>query len=78
MSRDDRIFVSVKEACHRLGVGKTRLYALLGAGCLAARKSGRLTLVEVASLDRWAASLPAAKFAAPSRVAAQSMKRGPC
>jgi excisionase family DNA binding protein len=63
VSKDQAIFITVGEACARLGVGRTKLYALLSSGEIAARKMGRATRIEAASVDRWAASLPRATFA---------------
>jgi excisionase family DNA binding protein len=59
-------FLSVPEACAIVGIGRTKLYALLSEGLVQARKAGTRTLIEAQSLRAWTASLPAAKFGAPS------------
>jgi excisionase family DNA binding protein len=52
------LFVTVKEACEILAVGRTKLNELLTAGELRARKVGRGTRIETASLEEYAAGLP--------------------
>ena len=39
-------FLSVPEACALVGIGRTKLYALLAEGLVTARKAGTRTLVE--------------------------------
>jgi len=51
--------ISVNQATARYGVGRTKLYELLGAGALKARKLGAKTLIDVDSADRFFSSLPA-------------------
>lgn len=48
----------VKEALHRYGIGRTKLYELLGAGALKASKLGAKTLIDVESADSFFSSLP--------------------
>ena len=55
-------FLSVPEACALVGIGRTKLYALLSEGLVTARKAGTRTLVETSSLTAWTASLPMATF----------------
>ena len=50
----------VADACRRISCGTTRLYELIGAGVLDARKAGSRTLVTAESLDRYIANLPPA------------------
>lgn len=43
---------------HRYGIGRTKLYELLGAGALKASKLGAKTLIDVESADSFFSSLP--------------------
>lgn len=58
-------YLSVPEACAFVGIGRTKLYALLSEGLVTARKAGTRTLVEAGSLTAWTASLPVATFNPP-------------
>lgn len=49
---------SVEGAMRYLSCGRTRLYELIGEGQIEARKCGRRTIVEVASLDRYLDNAP--------------------
>lgn len=51
--------ISVSQATARYGVGRTKLYELLGSGALKARKLGAKTLIDVDCADRFFSSLPA-------------------
>jgi hypothetical protein len=44
------------------GLGTTKLYELIGAGILDARKAGSRTLITAESLNRYIASLPKANI----------------
>ncbi len=44
------LVISVKEACHLLGIGNTTLYALIKSKNLSVVRIGRRTLVTVASI----------------------------
>ncbi len=55
-------FLSVKAAQARYGLSRTRLYRLLAAGRIEARKLGGRTLVVAESADRFMAALPRAEF----------------
>jgi excisionase family DNA binding protein len=46
----DRLTVRVNDALHMLGIGRTKLYALIGAGEIETIKLGKATLIPVASL----------------------------
>jgi excisionase family DNA binding protein len=46
----DPIAISVEEARKSLGIGRTKLYELVGQGRLKALKIGRRTLILVASI----------------------------
>lgn len=63
------IAVTFPGATARTGIARTRLYELVGAGVLDARKAGRRTLIMTESLDRYVASLPPASIRAPRQVA---------
>jgi excisionase family DNA binding protein len=54
----ERIALTIIEACQVAGISRTSLYAAIGRGELAARKSGRRTLVLVDDLKEWISSLP--------------------
>ena len=51
--------IAVKDALRRYGVGRTKLYELLGAGVIKASKLGTKTLIDVAAADTFFESLPA-------------------
>jgi excisionase family DNA binding protein len=57
-----KIFYTVAEAKNALGIGTTRLYELLAAGRLRARKLGNTTLIEAESMQELVKSLPLGKF----------------
>lgn len=40
------------EACHVLGIGRTKLYDLIGSGALPVVRVGKVTLIPVAGIDR--------------------------
>jgi excisionase family DNA binding protein len=50
--------INVASACSRYSIGKTLLYRLLRDGHIRAVKLGARTLVDVASMDRYFATLP--------------------
>lgn len=49
---------SIPDALARTGVGRSFLYMRLADGSIRSVKAGRRRLVDVASLNQWAASLP--------------------
>lgn len=53
------LFVSVREAMRMLACSRAHIYRLLGAGNLTARKMGKRTLIESASIRAYGESLPA-------------------
>jgi hypothetical protein len=61
------LFVSVTDAAHYLGLSEFQVKQELRKGSLSARKAGRRTLIEMASLKTFGATLPIASFAPPSR-----------
>ncbi len=52
-----KLFFSVDEAAEVLGVGRTRLYALMSAGELASVTCGRRRLIPAEELEAFAARL---------------------
>ncbi len=52
----------VDEARRTLGLGTTKVYELIGAGMLDARKAGNRTLITGESLRAYVASLPKANI----------------
>ena len=42
---DERILLSIPDACHALGVGRSKLYDLIAASELSVRKCGRKSLI---------------------------------
>src|SRR6516165_4779907 len=55
-----RLALPLREACIAIGCKKTRLYELIAAGRLDARKAGSRTLITAASLQKYVAGLPKA------------------
>ena len=53
--------LSVAEASHVSGIGRTKLYEAIGAGQLEARKYGKRTLILRDDLRRFLTSLPAVR-----------------
>jgi excisionase family DNA binding protein len=52
------IFVSPVDAAKLVGVSRSRIYELIGAGVLTRRKDGARTLISVAEVLAWGESLP--------------------
>ncbi len=52
------LLISILEACERAGVSRSFMYERLADGSIRSVKAGRRRLVDVASLNQWAASLP--------------------
>jgi hypothetical protein len=55
------LLCSIPQAADRICRGAQAIYDLIGRGLIEAVKSDGRTLIRVASLDRYAASLPLAK-----------------
>ena len=69
-----KIFYTVAEAKAALGIGTTRLYELLAADRLRARKLGNSTLIEAESMQELVKSLPLGKFTTHARQMAARSK----
>jgi excisionase family DNA binding protein len=54
--------LKISEVAIRLGIGRSKVYAMLSAGELKARKLGRAVRVSEAEVDRLIASLPQAEY----------------
>ena len=50
--------LSIAEASHVAGIGRTKLYEAIGAGQLAVRKFGKRTIILREDLTRFLAALP--------------------
>ena len=60
--RQEPIAISIADACTYIGCGRSLLYELIGNQQIRAVKLGRRTLVSVASLHAYVASLPSAQI----------------
>jgi excisionase family DNA binding protein len=56
--------VTIKEGARLTGMSRTRIYELIGENRLEAVKAGRRTLLRMASLQDYMASLPRAEIRA--------------
>jgi excisionase family DNA binding protein len=69
MTEDNRpFFMKIDETAKFLGMCRSKVYQLIGAGKLQARKDGKSTLIETSTVIAYAKSLPHAKIAAPKHV----------
>jgi excisionase family DNA binding protein len=55
---NDRLAYPPREASKAIGVGLTRLYALIAEGKIEARRCGRRTLIPADSLRQFITALP--------------------
>ena len=69
---DERLLYPIADAKRLIGTGTTRVYALIGAGLLDARKAGGRTLITAASLRAYAENLPKADIRTGQRATAES------
>lgn len=54
----DQILLTIPDALRRVAIGRSYLYERLAEGSIRSVKAGRRRLVDAASLQAWAASLP--------------------
>ncbi|GEN80647.1 hypothetical protein AFE02nite_23810 [Actinotalea fermentans] len=54
---DERLLLTVVEAAHRLGIGRTLMYELINSGAVLSVQVGRLRRVPAAALARYVAAL---------------------
>jgi hypothetical protein len=72
------INVTIKVGCDRWGISRSYLYRLAGEGRIIFRKSGRRTLVDVETGDKYVLSLPTAKIKAPAEAASTLLPATNC
>lgn len=56
----DPLFLPIPDACRVLGIGRSKIYELIGNGRITVRKIGRKTLIPREELVAFAAGLPVA------------------
>jgi excisionase family DNA binding protein len=54
----ERIAYTIDEVLELVGIGRTKLYEVIGTGELPVKKLGNRTLVLASDLDEWIARLP--------------------
>lgn len=54
--------LSINEACRSMGIGKTKLYALIKARDIPARKIGAKTIILRQDVDSYLSALPAVEI----------------
>lgn len=72
MSSPTPINVTISGGKARWGVGRSTLYRDAGDGKIVMRKSGKRTLIDVASGDAYYGNLPVAKIKAPRGTAMEA------
>lgn len=72
-----KLTYSVAEAMEVIGIGRTTLYRLSGAGTLKPRKLGKKTVFLVEEVHQYVASLPKANLQPASRLSFPSCADGP-
>ena len=60
MVENEILALSIRDSCKALGVGRTTLYSLIGAGKIEARSLGGRTIIPADALRKFLAGLPAA------------------
>ncbi|WP_163381383.1 helix-turn-helix domain-containing protein [Cyclobacterium sp. SYSU L10401] len=50
---NEKLFYTIPEAMHQIGIGRTKLYQELNSGRLKAVKAGKRTLIPKKSLMNW-------------------------
>ncbi len=68
----DPITITIDDAAQRSGLGRTKIYELITAGKLDARKSGSRTLIIGDSLQAYLTSLPKANIRMAARIVTKS------
>lgn len=58
----DQLLLTISDALSRVAIGRSYLYGRLADGSIRSVKAGRRRLVDAASLQEWAASLPEAQL----------------
>lgn len=53
----ETLLLSIPDACHALGIGRSKLYELISAGEIGVRKIGRKTLIPCADITAFVARL---------------------
>src|ERR1700733_10831039 len=61
-SKSEPLAVKLKPACVMAGCGPTKLRDDIASGRLAAKKNGKLIIIELAELKRYIAAMPPAKL----------------
>jgi excisionase family DNA binding protein len=56
------LYMKIEETCRFIGLRRSKVYDLLGEGKLRAKKAGKCTLVETASVVDYMNTLPDAKI----------------
>jgi excisionase family DNA binding protein len=69
-SREEKLLLTVEEAAHRLGIGRTVMYRLVSSGAVESVTLGRLRRVPSECLDEFVTTLRGSQ--APKRHAATS------
>lgn len=62
----------IPQVTRAYGINRTRVYELIATGRISAIKDGRSTLIELASVDAYLASLPPANIRLPKTMARQA------
>jgi excisionase family DNA binding protein len=68
------VLLSISASADFLGLSRDTIYRLLGTGKLTAVKHGSKTLLPIAGLRDYAASLPEARIKPPNRIGAETPK----
>ena len=56
--RMDQLLYTIDQCCRLTATGRTKIYELIAAGEIPARKVGKKTVVAATDLRRWAEQLP--------------------
>jgi excisionase family DNA binding protein len=72
------LLTTTHEAARRLGIGRTKLFELLKEDRLRAVRLGSKTLIPVAELENFAATLPLRNGKSTTKTAAAALSHGTC